>query len=325
MEELVKAKSLQEAFLPLRGTGFDKLESIYSSTGDLKAIEAELFSWEIAMYVELFAHLRGPVLGFVRALARAVEIEAVKSMARLWFDAHSRGRAIDDRSGYLYRGRIVETFDVDAIINSGDVLEMSAFFHSTPYAHAIASTLPEAIKIGSMFELESSLDRFYFDNLISSLSGLLPGDKTIATRFVGIEIDIYNITCLVRLRSINNMSGDKVGRYLVDSGSSASAWELQQVFETGDIAGLANKMLGNRISLSPGWSQGDARKKLAGLERILRKIRKEEAERLLGKNPFSLGIILAYLVRREHELHTIRSILNAKYFGLGEDRIRSVL
>lgn len=326
IDDVIKSKSLQEAFLPLRASNFELLESIYSSTGDLKAIEAQLFSWEGAMYVELFAHLIEPALSFVRAMARAVEIEAVKSIVRLWFDAHARGRAIDDRTGYLFRGRIVELFDVDAIVNASTVQEMAALFHSTPYAQAIGSNLSEAVRLGSIFELEASLDRYYFKNLAEALSALEPKDKAIATRFVGIEIDIYNITCLVRLRSFNNMPKDLVGRYLVDSGSSISTWELGQAFESGDIAGVAGKVLGQHLgSLTPVWNQGDTRTRLAGLERLLRQIRIAEAERLAGKDPFSLGIIVSYLVRREHELHSIRSILNAKYYGLEEERIRSVL
>ncbi|TFG82120.1 MAG: hypothetical protein E4H20_08330 [Spirochaetales bacterium] len=326
LDDAIRAKSLQEAFLPLRGSYFESLENIYSTTGDLKAVEAELFAMEAAAYIELFHFLEDPALSFVRATARAVEIEAVKSVLRLWFDAHARGRAIDDRTGYIFRGRVIESLDMEAIVNAPTAADLVALFRATIYEEIVSRLIPEAVMLGSVFELESAMDRLYFEGLFEACSRLNTKDQEIARRFVGLEVDIQNLTSLVRLRSFHDMPGDKVGRYLIDFGSSVSASSLAQAYTTDSIAGAAGALLGHRYeNLASIWNKGDTKTRLAALERVLRQVRVSEAERLLGGYPFSIGIILSYLVLKTEELRGVRTVLNAKYYGLAEDRIRSVV
>jgi len=65
--------------------------------------------------------------------------------------------------------------------------------------------------------------------------------------------------------------------------------------------------------------------KLATLERVLREMRNMEARKLLAGNPFSIGIIIAYFILLGDEIVSVRTILNAKYYGLSEERIRSIV
>ena len=61
------------------------------------------------------------------------------------------------------------------------------------------------------------------------------------------------------------------------------------------------------------------------VERILGQILSLEINRVLMGYPFTIGIILAYFILKDNEIKKIMTILNAKYYGIGSDRILSGL
>jgi V/A-type H+-transporting ATPase subunit C len=58
---------------------------------------------------------------------------------------------------------------------------------------------------------------------------------------------------------------------------------------------------------------------------MLRRMRVVEARKCLAGYPFSIGVVLAYLALLSEQLRDVRAILNAKYFGLADERLRSFL
>ena len=209
-DAMIRSKSLVEAFLPLRTTPFEGLEKLYSATGDLKMAEAELFAAEMRSYTELFRFCSGPVLAFVKALSRNPETEVIKALLRLWFDSHVRGRTIDDRTAYCYRGRLLEQLDADEVLNAGTADGLVSLFSRTAYAHAVRDFLPEAVKTGSVFELETAIDKVYYALLHEACGALDSGDRKIAEHFIALDVDIQNISSLVRLSSFGKMPAEAI-------------------------------------------------------------------------------------------------------------------
>lgn len=326
LERTAQAKTLQEAFLPLRGSYLEALESHYAATGDLKAVEADLAAMEFEAYSFSLSQIPERAAPFMRAKARGPETDLVKGALRLWFDAHARGRAIDDRTGYLYRGKALQSIDLGGLVNAPSPAAAAATLAGSPYASPVAEQLPQAVAAGSVFEMESGLDRAYFDNLFQAIELLDKDDKKVAERFTGIDVDIHNITNLVRLRSFNNIAADRTGRYLIDFGTAIPSQALAQAYDSDDLSGLASAVLGMRgNAMEAGWNAKDTRDRLSALERLLRRMRVVEARKRLAGYPFSIGIVLAYLVLLTEQLRDVRTMLNAKYFGLPEERLRSFL
>ncbi len=323
LEQAVQSKSLQEAFLPLRGTYLEVAESRYSATGDLKAVEADLASMELDAYSFSMKQVPEPASSFIQAKARGVEIDLVKGALRLWFDAHVRGRGIDDRTGYLYKGRALGSIDLGDLVNAPTPADVVAVLEGSPYASSVSDLLTQAIAAGSVFEMESSLDRGYFENLFQALELLDRRDRNVAERFVGIDVDIHNITNLIRLRSFNGIAADKTGRYLIDFGTAIPASALSLAYDSDDFSGLAAVVLGLQgNAMDARW---DTKDRLSALGRMLRRIRIAEVRKCLAGYPFSIGVVLAYLILLSEQLRNVRTILNAKYFGLAEERLRSFL
>lgn len=326
LEKLARSKSLQEAFLPLRGTYLEIVESRYAATGDLKAVEADLDSIEFDAHSFSVSQVPEPASSFIRAKAREAEIDLIKGALRLWFDAHARGRVIDDRTGYLYKGRALGSIDLGDLVNAPTPADAAVVLTGSPYVSLVSELLPQAVASGSVFEMESSLDREYFENLFHTLELLPRRDRAVAERFVGVDVDIHNITNLIRLRSFNGIASDRTGRYLIDFGTAIPAFALSRAYDSDDLSGLAAAVLGVRgKAMEAGWDSRDNKARLSSLERMLRRIRVAEARKCLAGYPFSIGIVLAYLALLSEQLRDVRTILNAKYFGLADERLRSFL
>jgi vacuolar-type H+-ATPase subunit C/Vma6 len=57
----------------------------------------------------------------------------------------------------------------------------------------------------------------------------------------------------------------------------------------------------------------------------LRSARVEKAKKIRGKSPFSIGIVVAYLVLAREELCLVKTLLNAKYYGFDGERTKNAL
>jgi V/A-type H+-transporting ATPase subunit C len=330
IEALIRARSLPEAVQFLRGTAYASIEEAYSATGDLRAGEALLNARELELYTGLFRYLAEPVLGFVRALSLRFEVDKVKNAVRLWFDAQVRVRGVEGKSGYLYRDTIVHAFDVDRVIQAPDADALAVAFTGTPYESLVRRELSG--KVSSVFHFELALDRFYYEEAFAAAARLGKADRAVAERILGVDVDMQNVSWLVRFKSFYGMGTEEAVSRLIPRGRSISSAALAEAF-AGDRVGsgsggalgmeLLRKSYGSLGALLGG--SGDATARLAMMESALRQVSIAEADRNMAGYPFSIGIVLAYFTRQREEMRTVMTILNAKNYSLPEERIRSAL
>ena len=328
IESLIKARSLPEAVLFLKGTVYAPIEEAYSATGDLRAGEALLNARELELYTGLFRYLSEPVLGFVRALSLRFEVDKVKNAVRLWFDAQVRVRSVEGKSGYLYRPTIVHAFDVDKVIQAPDTDALATAFAGTPYEALVRRELPGTVK--SVFNLELALDRFYYEEAFAAAARLGKADRTVAERILGVDVDMQNVSWLVRFKSFYGIGTEEAVSRLIPRGRAISAAAMAEAFagdRTGSGGALGLELLGKSygsLGALLGGS-GDATARLSMMESALRQVSIAEADRNMAGYPFSIGIVLAYFTRQREEMRTVMTILNAKNYSLPEERIRSAL
>ncbi len=331
IDRLVKARSLPEAVQFLKGTAFAAIEEAYSATGDLRSGEALLKARELELYSGMFRYLDEPVLSFVRALSLRFEVDKVKDAVRLWFDFRVRHRDVDGKSGYIYRDTIAHRFDVDEVIRATDAEAVVTALAGTPYAAIAGRELPKAVAARSVFEFEMALDHFFYDEVFRAATGLGKSDRQIAERILGVDVDMQNISWLVRFKGHYNMTAEQALSHLIPRGKAINASAVEKAY-AGEPSGpggggalgmdLLRKSYGSAGVLLSG---GDAASRLAMMEAALRRISAAEATKSLGGYPFSIGIVLAYFTRSREELRIIMTILNAKNYALPEERIRSFL
>lgn len=330
IDRLIKARSLPEAVQFLKGTEYEPLLKAYTETGDPSLAEAALYAREIAAYAELYRYLDEPVLSFVRTLALRYEIEQLKAATRLWFDATVRGRSIDGKSGYVYRGAIAHALDIDAIVRAPDVESLAKALGSSPYSAMARRELPGAVAARSLLRFELALDRFFYDEAFAAASRLWPADRKVAERSLAIDVDAQNMARAARYgvsqAELPSGSGagaagaarvdTMLGDYLLPYGKA-----YRRLAKTGGGKGPASSL----GEVSERGARGESLRRAALLEGAARGAVSAEAGRNLAGYPFSIGVILAYFERRQEECRAVMTALNAKRYALPEERIRSFL
>ena len=69
----------------------------------------------------------------------------------------------------------------------------------------------------------------------------------------------------------------------------------------------------------------DSSSRLLLIERILEQVMKHEIQRILQGYPFTIGIILCYFLLKKNEIAKVKTVLNAKHYGVSEERIEGML
>jgi V/A-type H+-transporting ATPase subunit C len=305
------------------------VQKIYERTGDIKTAELELLGRELEIYLELEKLVEETIRGFVHSLTGHFEIENLKNAVRLWFDRRVRGRNIEDARGYLLRRRIHHTLDVDRIINADNLEQVAEHLDGTPYAPIVREQATAVMEAASLFSLELSLDRYLYGRLTEAADQLGPRDREIARRLIGVEIDLQNISWLIRFKHFYSLEADQALRYTLPGGLNLDPELMRQTYaaERTDrqISALVGKRYPEIAPLLASQEQSKLTARLTMIERILDQIMKIEVRKILSGYPFTIGIISAYFILKSDEIRKIMTILNAKFYEWPEERILSLV
>ncbi|GAB1455604.1 hypothetical protein MASR2M48_09110 [Spirochaetota bacterium] len=200
-----------------------------------------------------------------------------------------------------------------------------------PTRPSVRKEAPEVIADSSVFAFELALDRFYYEEAFLGASNLSRNDREVAERVLGVDVDMQNVSWLVRFKGAYGMSLERATGLLIPRGRAISTAAIAASYDdeksglgSGGALGLdlLRKTYGSVGALLGG---GDAAARLSMMEVALRSVLASEANRSLAGYPFSIGIVLAYFTRKREEMRTVMTILNAKFYSLSEERIRSFL
>lgn len=327
-KKLIDSQSLDSTLALLRETPFANLEEIYSRTGDLKLAELELLKKEIALYREIKIYVHENTMHLLDALLYKFEIDNLKNAIRIFFDRIIRKRDIESVSSYLLKDPVIHPIPIDAIANAdyySDIVELCA---NTPYEMIIRNNQTSVETEKSLFHLEIAFDHFYYKNLVEAISILEKKDKAIATRLIGVEIDLLNINWIIRLKNFNNLPLDIVLSTLIPEGFNLKKSMVAELYSAHNVTSI----LGEFINTSyPGLSTllasqaSDSTSRLLLIQRLLEEILKYEVRRILAGYPFTIGIMLSYFILKNNELRKIRTIINSKHYNISKERIKGTL
>ncbi|MHC4213204.1 MAG: V-type ATPase subunit [Planctomycetota bacterium] len=327
-DQLAKAPALDEALAVLRDTPFANLEAIYSETGDLKQAELELLRNEIDLYKNIKDYIHKQSVDLIDAMLLEFEIDNLKNAIRLYFDRKVRQRSIDYGVHYILYDRIIHDVPIDIIINADNFDEIAGVCEGTPYCQIIKKYSHTVESKGSLFRMEIAFDHFYYDNLLSSINKLDRKDRNIAIRLVGVEIDLQNINWIIRLKNFYDLDLDAVMTTIVPGGFNLSRDIIEQLYKAQDVESVLQGLVTSKY---PGLSAllsaqtSDSTSRLMLIRRMLQEIITHEVRRILAGYPFTVGIILSYFILKQNELKKIRMILNAKQYGIQQERIESIM
>jgi len=326
--DLAKASSLDDALALLRETPFAGLEYIYSRTGDLKQAELELLKNEIELYRNIRQYLSHDSMELVDALLTQFEIDNLKNAIRIYFNRKIRKRPDDISIHYILYDRIIHEMPIDIILNAENFDEIAGVCEGTPYSQIIRKYSHTVESEGSLFRMEIAFDHFYYKNLLSSVNKLDRRDRTIALRLTGVEIDLQNINWIIRFKNFYGLPLEAVLAAIVPGGFNLDRAIMDQLYSAQNVTSVLQGFVKSKY---PGLSAllsshtSDSTSRLLLIRRILEEIMKHEVQRILAGYPFTIGIVLSYFILKRNELKKIRTILNAKHYGIESERIESMI
>jgi len=328
IKQMIHSHSISEAIQFLSETSYSIIESIYNKTGDLKLGELELFKQELNLFKEIEKYVQDEVLDFVTVLVDRYEIDNLKNAIRLWFDSKIRGRDIYQAMGYIYRGKIHYDFSIDKIINAGSVDEIIDELSLTPYLNIIKEYSATIEKEKTLFSIETALDHYYYKMLISKANMLKGLDRNITLRLVGVEIDLQNISLIIRFKSFYDIPPERILSLVISDGFNLDSGAILEAYSSQDITNTLRNLIKKSYPALFTLLQSnvsDSYSRLLLIDRILEEIMLHEVKRTLCGYPFTIGIILSYFILKRNEIKKIKTILNAKLYNLPENQIAGMI
>ncbi|MEJ2703516.1 MAG: V-type ATPase subunit [Sedimentisphaerales bacterium] len=326
--ELARAPSLDAALILLQETPFARLQEVYSKTGDLRQAEMELLKDEIELHRSLRQHLHPDSLQLANALLMRFEIDNLKNAIRIYFERKVRKQPADADVHYILYERIVHDIPMDVIVNAESFEEIAGACEGTPYNQIIKKYSHTVESENSLFRMEVAFDHYYYDNLLSAIDKLDRADRMIALRLTGVEIDLQNINWIIRFKNFYDLPLEAVLAAIVPGGFNLDKGIIDELYSAQNVTAALQGFVKSKY---PGLSAllasqtPDSTSRLLLIGRILEEIMKHEVHRILSGYPFTIGIILSYFILKQNELKKIRTILNAKHYGIEQGRIESMM
>ena len=151
-------------------------------------------------------------------------------------------------------------------------------------------------------------------------------DRPIALRLIGVEIDLTNVSWIIRFRTFHQLPAEGVPPLLIPQGITGTEELVRNVYGRDPVQALQALIRREHPGLAALLSSRpqDAGSRLLLIQQILRQILMHEATRMLAGDPFTVGVLLSYVILKRDEIRKVRAVLNAKKYGMAADRIRSL-
>lgn len=315
---LLESKDIYEALDILKETPYkDIVENFSSASQNLSVLEKEFLRNDLNIYRKVYdATATKREKEFVFLLMERYELEELKLILRIW---HKKiAIKLED---YLLGEKINYTIDFEKILRAQTIEEIILLLDATPYKKPLLASRDKFKEKKSIFYLEVPLDTDYYERLNLSIEGFSSADKKIAKKILGIEIDIANISWIIRLGKYYSMAMGEILPWVIPGGDRINKDNVINLYGAG---GLSNVV--DTVAFGPYIKIKDLIEENVNLiENFLYEILLREVRRALSGFPFTIGIILGYLILKHRETKNIISLLYAKKYGLRKEEVGSLL
>ena len=315
IENLLGARSLEEAWRVLEKTVYG--EWIPPSSGrDVLEIEEHLHNATGHRFAKIPASLTGKPKAVGRLLLARWDLDALLGTLRLWHGKGTnppRAPALDS---------FVNPLALDKVVQVSSLTEIAATLSETPYAMPILSALHTYTEKHTIFYVEIALEKDYYRRLLDATANLGGNDAREASLLIGVEIDLVNLACLMRLSHYHGIPADSLSEYVIGGPSELSRMLIQQ--------GLTDDLLaaGQTRYLSPGQNGTQTRspqEAILLMEGILSEKQIAQARKALMGFPFGIAPVLAFYILTRLALRNLRAIFAANVCGLDASSTRARL
>jgi V/A-type H+-transporting ATPase subunit C len=291
----------------------------FSETPSLRSLEL-FFSETVAREYEKFVSLtRDDIHVLLRELWRRFELDNLKAILRHL--AEERPVPVKDLIVPLRNSEL----PLDQLSQASSLQAAASLLSETVYGPPLADALPRYESEQTLFPVEVALDLNYWRRVWKAVTRLGGGDQEWARRLIGSRLDRLNITWAFRFRIYYDLSEEEIINYTLPYAYRSDDTVLRAIAGGANIQEVITMVWGADIPEFAGLEEGEPRDRLHSFEVALARLECRMARRPFSGQPFHLGLLLGYLLRKECEAHDLTVIAESKAEELSAGEIEPYL
>jgi vacuolar-type H+-ATPase subunit C/Vma6 len=202
----------------------------------------------------------------------------------------------------------------------------------SPFARPLADAWDRARQEGRPFYLEVALDLAYGRGLVARIEALSGGDREDAKALLGRALARANLIAAGRYRSLAGVSPEEVVNFCLHRDFGGGLAMVQRVAIGASLrdeaAALGVVLPPSPVPDGPNGERprddlADDAATLLALERESERMLRAAARARFGRQPFGLGLVLAYLIERAAEAADLIALCEAKAQELDPAALRA--
>lgn len=315
---LMEAKDMYEALDELKRTPYRQIaESVDPQHLDFAGLEREFLKNDLAAFAKIRDSLSTKKeKDFVLLLMERYELEKVKVALRIW---HKKAAVLLEE--HIPEGKIHHDIDFKTLLSSQTIEEIILHLDRTPYKTPLMKARDKFKERDSAFYLELALDADYYRRLAEAIEAFSGFDREVSRKIIGIQIDIENISWLIRMRKYYSMGMGEMMEWFIPGGDAVHPDAVRSFYTTDGVTKVAES-----VSLGPYAKIKELiEENIALLEGFLYQILLRQVKRTLAGFPFTIGTVLGYLILKSTETRNLVSLLYAKNYGWKRQEVEPFL
>jgi V/A-type H+/Na+-transporting ATPase subunit C len=326
-EGMIQTSSLQGFIAQLAKTTYrGSVEAALARTSGIDCVTEALHIELTKTIGKLSTFYRGQPGKLVALLLRIYDIHNLKTILRGLSRNIPAGEVLPALIpvGELKYSLLVELANVKDARDAMDMLASLLLPHARPLLH-LRQVHPGA----SEFEMELTLDRWYFDDSHKFLKKNYKGKGWVAA-FFQLEADLINMLTCLRFAHMPAERAFLAG--FLDKGKHNSLFIRPGKLPLGlleqavaqDSVTAAVELLGRlpyEAPLRSGMEKYNRNGRLSEFEKALRRFRLEWLVPLIQKDPLGIGVVLGFMALKINEINNLTWIAHSINIGLDADAI----
>ncbi len=266
-------------------------------------------------YKKIFHHVRGNMKTFLHLLYDKYEVESLKILFRI-LESGNDVALFPDSVTFLSENQSLNT---NKLLSSKSSSQLIGNLHGSIYYDVLSYYEGNSAYL-NLFNIETSLDQYYFRQLQKQVKKLLTGnDEKVVREALIAQLDIMNILWVYRSRKYYSMDREGMYNNMIGHQSKLSREIIKQLVDCNDdkqfIQIVEKTKYGNIFS---GENQHN-------YERNYHKFIYQLHVSTLRHQHFSIGSVVAYLHLKEFEITNIISVVEGIRYHIDKDEISEFL
>lgn len=211
--------------------------------------------------------------------------------------------------------------DYKVLLSQDSIESMVSYLSRFGYGSYILQYMEDYRKTGDLSMLMSTLDAYFYINLIGSLK-FYNGDEGPLIRYFREEIDVRNIMVILKAKDLD-VSYDRIVRSLIPMGNFSLS-NLEEINSSDGMEEVVQKIR-DRYNLEDALASYKETGSISKFELDMKKAVYDKYIETLSSQALSIGSIFSLILKAERERENLRAVVIGKSYGLEDVKIKALL